>query len=232
MTNERINELREAMGTLPSERPVKETYIYFGCEKLDVEIIDYNENPYKSIFAIATATWGNDDYINKWNELDPLNRYFVVLSALTGNTLPTALESVTFTFKVTGLPRHCFDQHARARIGTGFGSSGCRDNNKLDASIILYTYYKELFEEDAQLRDIIIEHFKQMKDIYEMIVKEDQGTWQAARSVLPMSYHHPYHFTQNLLALMGQCNRRMQFCEEEFIVGLHWLIRYKIEKLG
>jgi len=221
--NTEIDNLRKAMGTLPSETPKNETHFVKGCSEMEVELVDHTSNPYKTIVAAATATWGNDKYETKWPKLTKENRFKVVLSTLTGNTLPQAMEGLMFTFKVVGVPRHCFDQHARARIGATFYSIGSRDNNKLDSRIILYSKLYDM------LTDEMKEHFIKMKKIYEEILDTGKGSWQLARAFLPMSYHHSYHFSMNYLALQGQCKRRMMFCEEEFIVGLHWLLRERIK---
>jgi thymidylate synthase ThyX len=227
MREESTDKLREACGTLPNREEIIVSNIYFGCEILEVELIDKPCNPYKSIFEMATATWGDDQYRNKWKRVGALQRYIVVSNALKGNTLPTALESPQFTFTVRGVPRHCFDQMARARIGTGFGSIGCRDNSKLDSSFILYSEYKKMSED---INFALRTYMKLCKDIYKDIISKGKESYQMARSVLPMSYHHPFVFTQNLLALLGQCRRRMCFGEEEFIVGIHWEIRNIFQK--
>lgn len=222
--SELIDNLRRAMGTLPSQSPEKVTALWRGVEHLEVKMIDWPKNPYKAVVSAATATWGDDHYRTKWQLLTPENRFRVVLAAITGNTLPQACETPQFTWKVYGGPRNMFDQHARARIGSTFFSIGSRDNNKLDSSIIIYT---KLYDKHYK---VVKRHMQEMKNLYEYILKSGEGSWQTARAVLPMSYHHPYHFTQNYLALQGQCARRMQFCEEEFIVGLHWLLRESVKQ--
>ncbi len=221
MREKEIDNLRSVCGTLPNRVVKEKTSIYFGCEVLDVELIDMPKNIYKSIFHIATATWGNDQYENKWERVSVLGRYIVVASALQGKTLPTALEAPKFTFLVRGLPRHCFDQMARTRIGAGFGSIGCRDNSKMDSSMILYSEYRNMPEVLRTVKDLI----KYMKFVYWSIIDEGKESYQVARSILPMCYHHPFIFTQNLASLLSQMKRRLCFGEEEFICGLHWCIR-------
>ncbi|KKN52016.1 hypothetical protein LCGC14_0616680 [marine sediment metagenome] len=218
----KVDSLREACGTLPSKPVGQETKVFFGCEKLEVEMIDEPKNPYKAIFAMATATWGNDLYQNKWPRMNPINRYRVVLSTLQGKALPMGLEGPKYTFRVTGLPRHCFDQMARTRVGAAFGSIGSRDNCKLDTSFILYSQYRNM---DDDFLDAIMHHFEIIKDLYFQVVNEEKESWQIARSFLPMCYHHPFHFNQNLLSLIMQSKRRLCFAEEEFICGLHWYIK-------
>jgi len=229
---EEINNLRAAMGTLPSQFPEKETRIVKGCTELEVKLIDFPSNYAKVVCAAATSTWGDDKYEDKWQKLTPENRYKVVLAALTGNTLPLALESFIFTFKVNGCPRHSFDQWARARYAT-FYSIGSRDNSKLDSRIILYTkLYDKCYNKNKKLTTFgkkYIKHMLEMKDLYEEIIK-DRGSWQIARDILTMSYNHSFHFSINYLALQGQCGNRMKFCEEEQTCGIAWLLREEIKK--
>jgi len=226
---EKVDELREACGTLPSRARRILNYVYYGCERLEVELIDEPVNPYRAIFSMATSTWGNDAYVDKWYKTQPIDRFRVVLAALQGKTLPMGVEGPKYTFRVVGLPRHSFDQMARTRIGAAFGSIGSRDNCKLDSSFILYSEYRN---KDASLKQQIITHFNEIKLLYSKIIMEGNESWQVARSFLPMCYHHPFYFNQNLLSLVMQARRRMCFAEEEFICGLHWYIRDMFKKQG
>lgn len=223
---QRIDEMRRAMGTLPSMQPQKKTKFIRGCEGIKVELIGYPENPYKQIFEAATATWGDDDYEYKWPKVSTENRILVVRAALEGKTLPQALESITFQFRVNGVSRSAFDQAARARIGATFFSSGVRDNNKLDASFIMPT---ELYD-DEEIRKEIEDYIRRGKDLYEKIINRGRGSWQAARCILPMGMNHPFEFSMTYLALLQQCNKRLKFCEQEDTVGLFWAVREALKK--
>jgi thymidylate synthase ThyX len=228
MNQDDIDNLRKAMGTLPSQFPKKSYDVVRGVTKMDVEMYDFPRNPYKTICESVVSTWGDDKYEAVWPKLSPQNRFKVVLATLQGLTLPTALETINFSFIVRNLPRHCFDQHARARIGCTFFSIGTRDNCKLDSSLILYTkLYDKLWDKNGDATEFgekFLKHMEEMKDIYEEII-QNKGSWQIARALLPMSFHHSYKFSCNFLALQGQCARRMCFAEEEFIVALHWKLR-------
>lgn len=222
-----IDNMREAMGTLPSQAP-KKTYKWKGSlDALYVKMTTKPENPYKAIVAMCAATWGDNETgsTGKWDKLTPENRYRVVLSCLTGNTLPQALEAVSFTFEVNGTPRHTFDQHARARVGTAFASIGTRDNNKLDADFLFYPDVVQRMKTDTEYLQRVEEWIKQTKDLYEETISSGQGSWQSGRAFLPMSVNHSYVFTQNYLALKGQCSRRLMACEESSIVALHIALR-------
>ena len=58
-SNIKINELRSVMGTLPSQSPNKATKIIKGVEGVKVDLVDYNVNPYKSMYILATTCWEN-----------------------------------------------------------------------------------------------------------------------------------------------------------------------------
>ncbi len=222
-----IDNMREAMGTLPSQAP-KKTYSWKNSlDSLYVTMNDWTRNPYRAMVSMAAATWGDNETgsTGKWEKLTPENRYRIVLAILTGNTLPQAGEAVQFTFEVNGTPRHTFDQHARARVGTAFASIGTRDNNKLDADFLLYPDVCKRMESDPEYKERVEQWIKTTKNLYEDTISTGQGSWQSARAFLPMSTNHSYVFTQNYLALKGQCGRRLMACEESSIVALHMVLR-------
>ena len=72
-------------------------------------------------------------------------------------------------------------------------SIGCRDNNKSDVDIVTLD---ELPEKHKNV-------MKRLKSLYSSALKTDQASWQSARSFLPQSYQHSYHFGQNLLSLVS-----------------------------
>lgn len=222
-----IDNMREAMGTLPSQAPEK-TYTWKNSlDSLYVRLVDWTLNPYKALVTMAAATWGDNETgsTGKWELLTPENRFRIVLSVLTGNTLPQAAEAIQFTFEVNGTPRHTFDQHARVRLGTAFASIGTRDNNKLDADFLFYPDIARRMGNDAEFRERVEKWIKDTKDLYEAAISTGQGSWQSGRAFLPMSVNHSYVFTQNYLALKGQCARRLMACEESSIVALHIAFR-------
>lgn len=222
-----VDNMREAMGTLPSQAPSKTYEWKNSLDALYVKLVDWTINPYKALVSMAAATWGDNETgsTGKWDKLTPENRYRIALSVLTGNTLPQAAEAIQFTFEVNGTPRHTFDQHARVRLGTAFASIGTRDNNKLDGDFLFYPDVARRIETDTEFRERVEKWIKDTKDLYEMTISTGQGSWQSGRAFLPMSVNHSYVFTQNYLALKGQCARRLMACEESSIVALHIALR-------
>ena len=236
MKQNEIDNIRKALHTLPNKST--KTYAYDTALKhCQVKIVDSSKNPFKDIVALATATWGSGQSgygfgsTNKWAKLSPQNRYRVVLSALTGNTLPTALEAPSFTFEVNGVPRHTFDQFARCRFFS-IGSIGTRDNDKLDAPFMIYDRLHKLLQNDKKLRQDFNLWVRMTKDLYDDIISNSKGDYQLGRDVLPMSLNHSWTFKSDFLTLQGQCGRRMMACEQDSIVLLFWKIREEIEKVS
>jgi len=232
-----IDNFREAMGTLPgSKNPKSYDYISaYDKDATNVKLINKTENPYKAILAASVATWGSGRHgygegsMGKWDKLTPEARYIVVISALTGATLPQALEPVDFQFEFNGIPRHTFDQYARMRIGGSVQSIGCRDNSKLDSPLVLYPELYDALQEDDEFREKFENYNKVMKDMYETILTRGSGSYQEARAVLPMSYNHSFVSNINYLALKGQSARRLMFCEESTIQWMFTKMRNEIE---
>lgn len=235
MKKEDIDNLRSALGTLPSQKPEK-NYEYknvFDDSVGYVKLIEFTSNPYKCLVRAACATWGDakSGSTQKWEKLSPESRFVVALSALTGNTLPQALETVNFQFEYNGFARSCFDQAARTRIGASFQSIGSRDNNKLDSPFILYPDLYDDIQKDIELKKDFEEWIIKTKDLYEKILSKNKSSWQEARAVLPMSYSHSWVANYNLLSLKGQMGQRLKFCEESHIVYMFWKMRLEVENL-
>lgn len=236
MERERIDNIRKALGTLP-DRSEEKTYDYVNSlEACYVKLLDMPKNPYKNIVNAATSTWGSarlgsdSGSCGKWEKLLPQNRFVVALSSLTGNTLPLALENVKFQYCMNGIPRHVFDQWARARLAA-HQSIGCRDNTKLDAPFVLYPELYHDIENDENFKKDFENWVKATKDLYEKILKKGYGSYQTARAVLPMSYNHSFSTSIDLLSLKNQMSRRLMACEEAPHVLMCWKMREEIEKI-
>ena len=188
-----IEDLRKATGTLPSERPMKNTNVLQLPVALKVTLEDHSANPYKAMFVTATSTWGDNNFEQKWPITSPEGKLEVIKAVLTHNTLPQAKEMVQFVFRVKGVPRWLFDYHATTVKFASFMSIGCRDNNKIDSDVITM----------HQVGSAEMAVFRELKDLYELALGSDQASWQSARTFLPQSYSHSYHFGQNLLSLIS-----------------------------
>lgn len=245
-----IEHLRGVMGTLPHQNPDLETKFIRGVEGIKVELVDYNVNPYKGMYVLATSCWGSK--INKWDETKPEHRFLVIKAALQKQALPLALEVPHFTFAIEGPSRAAFDQMARTRVGVVFSAKGMRDNNWKDCSIRIPTALwptREDFEcRDKQLNHEIMteEEFKKagkverytqiianmigVKRTYADIVDSGMGSWQAARTVLPLYVVYGYSASYHMAALMNVCANRMKFCEMEDTVAIAWLMQKAVEQ--
>jgi thymidylate synthase ThyX len=246
-----IEDLRRVMGTLPTQSPELTTGFVRGVEGITVELVDYNKNPYKGMYILATSCWGSK--INKWKETAPEHRFMVVKAALEGQALPLALEVPKFTFVVEGPSRAAFDQMARTRDAV-FSAKGMRDNNWKNADIRIPTslwpteedYRKaevlgdtnpeEFTEEDKRLLsklvnfNEIVESMHKVKKTYADIVDVGKSSWQAARTVLPLYVVYGYSVSYTYLSLKKVCANRMKFCEMEDTCAVAWLMQQEVSK--
>ena len=220
-------ELRDWIGTRPSEDVKLETKFYRGVEDIFVDLVDYPANPYKAIFTIATATWGNVWRTRKWQETSPEARLYVVQAVLNRKSLPNAMESPSFTFEIAGPSRSSFDQIARARIGAVFGSMGWRDNCHSD---IGFRVPEHVWRDQVEL-----ERFKEScltaKYWYNSYLQTSQANWQDARAALPISALHRWSMAINYMALGNFMTKRLQFNEQADTVATAWLMRERVKEM-
>lgn len=224
------DELRRAMGTLPELNCEDDhTEILPGVKGISAEIIDCPRNPYHTIFEVSVATWGNEEYATKWPLVNPENRFSVVKAALTGQTLPQAVEPVLFSFIIRGPSRSAFDQHARQRLATFF-SQGVRDNSRLDAGFRLPQEFLPELGGDPELYAEIIAYVKEYKRLYKKILKTGWGSFQSARALMPMGMTHNYKFAANLGVLKSYMAQRLQACEQADTVQVAIEVWYAINE--
>ncbi len=227
----KMDAMRRDMRTLPSLNNTDDsTTFYKGCEGIDVELIEAPRNPYKVLFELAVATWGNERFETQWERTSPENRFRVVKAVLSGHALPTLLESINFQFIVRRVSRAAFDQHARQRF-SAFFSIGTRDNSRLDAGVRIPTtfYHENPTPEQAQLLEDVKAHHLNFKSLYKRIL--DAGlSFEDARVVVPEAVTHHYKFVSNYSALKMFLAQRLQACEMADIVGTAILIRQRIDE--
>ena len=222
--SEKINELREIMGTRPKEKTLLKTEFSEGVNGIIVELYDYPTNPYKAMFNMATSTWGNK--IDKWSKASLEAKFMVVKAVLDFKSLPNAMETFSFTFGIENCSRSAFDQIARARIGAVFGSMGWRDN---DHSDIGFRVPQSIWNDEDRLSE-----FKETclvsKKNYHSLVNKGQSSWQDARAHLPISAFHNFSMAMNYMALRNFCNKRLKFCEQADTVAVAWLVRERVKE--
>lgn len=220
--------LRRAMGTLPELNCENdETKILKGVEGISAEIIDAPRNPYRIMFEVSVATWGNEQYATKWPLVSPENRFRVVKAALSGQTLPQAVEPVVFSFIIRGASRSAFDQHARQRLATFF-SQGVRDNSRLDAGFRVPSEFLPENGGDPELFAEILAYVREYKRLYKKILKTGWGSFQSARALMPMGMTHNYKFAANLGVLKSYMAQRLQACEQADTVQVAIEVWYAI----
>jgi hypothetical protein len=123
-------------------------------------------------------------------------------------------------YKVSNTPICQYDQHSRARVGIQFKEYTVSKTPEY----VVYSALYERLKTDTELQDKFqntatkLEVLRNASDI-----KDDYNL---------MSRNCSYVVVQDFDSLRGQMSRRLKFCEEEFIVALHWLLRDKMIKAG
>lgn len=126
----------------------------------------------------------------------------------------------TIKYKVSNTPICQYDQHSRARVGIQFLDYKVSPNpeyvlySKLYDRVVSDTELQEKFHNTA-IKLEVLRNATNLKDDYNLMTRNCE-----------------YTVVQEYGSLAGQMSRRLKFCEEEFIVALHWLLRDKMIKAG
>jgi thymidylate synthase ThyX len=116
---------------------------------------------------------------------------------------------------------------ARTRVGAVFSAKGMRDNNWKDCGVRIPTALWNNKEYIGRVMDEMLE----VKKLYADIVDSGKGSWQAARTILPLYVVYGYSATYNYNTLRGVCANRMKFCEMEDTVAIAWLMAQEVSKV-
>lgn len=198
------------------------TNFFEGVKGIEVDLIDYPQNPYKEILTMSLSTWGSR--INKWEILSPEEKFKIVKYTLDRKALPLGLESPSFLFTIFGVSRSSFDQIARQRIGCTFSSVGW-NNIHFQTGIRI----PREIGDNEDLVKIFKKNCHEIKDVYYMLIKSGIS-WQSARSILPMGLLHWFSFSINFMSLQTFCSRRLCFSEQEDTVATAWLMKEKVKE--
>ena len=228
MAESNLWELRKFLGTHPEDSGVEETVFYQGVKGIEVSLVpgSWSQNPYRSLFTMATATWGDVWATDRWEQVSPQARFEVVKAVLGRKTLPNAMEAPNFMFEISGLSRSAFDQIARARIGAVFGSMGMRDNHHAG---IGFRVPDSIWNDEKRLESFKESCLRAKKE-YVDILLTGQSNWQDARAVLPMSMCHRFTANFSYMSLQNFMSKRLQFNEQADTVATAWLMRNKLLK--
>ena len=132
-------------------------------------------------------------------------------------------DSQMIKYKITGTPVCQFDQHSRARVGIKFIDYKVSD----EPNYIVYTQVWDTMQKDPEFSKEVYESLAELEEI-----RNSKKESEPLAGYNLMSRECSYIVEQNMGSLRGQMMRRLKFCEEEFIVGLHWLLRHKMIEYG
>jgi len=135
-------------------------------------------------------------------------------------------DSGMISYKVTGTPVCQYDQHSRARVGIKFKDYKVSD----EPNYVVYTQVWDTMEKDPEFKQEVMETLQELEELRDD--NQDMDAQVEPSSLNLMTRECSYVVEQNIGSLRGQMARRLQFCEEEFIVGLHWLLRKKMIDMG
>lgn len=206
----------------------QEKYKYFveeehgGISKLKVKMINYSNNIEHAIIAFVSQTWGPTFDLNDYSE----NQIESILEdALSNKTLPTALESIQFTFQIDGISRAATHQLVRVRIGSGFSQKGMSDTYYGDTDYVIPASI-EAVGKTKEYMDLM----KKCNAFYDELFNLGVP-YQDARFVIPHAATSSVVWTVNYLALKNFCGKRMQSDQNWEMNSLCKLIKKEIEKV-
>jgi len=195
MHNPELIPKRHAFRVLFGQRPLTKFKDYRKSIKVDLLSPEPKEAMMKRIYDFVKATWSEDgresERATSEEMQDAMNQM------LSGKALGLGLETINFTFRISGITRIDTHQIVRQRIGVTF-SQQCTGDRMLHHNDVLV-------EESIAGSDYQLPHFigstLSCKDTYSKMI-DNNISIQAARSILPHDLETFIFMNTNLMTLL------------------------------
>lgn len=193
-----------------------------GVSQLRVKLLSWSNNVELAIMSYVCQTWGATFDLTSFtqNEIDG-----IVDMALSGKTLPLALESIQFTFQIDNLSRAISHQLVRVRVGSSFSQKGMSDTNYENESFIIPAAI-EVVGKTNEYCELMRKNFIFYSELVKLGVP-----FQEARYVLPHASTTSLVWSVNLLSLKNFCMNRMCSTQSWEINTLCKLIKKEVKKV-
>ena len=187
-----------------NEAPVTE--FVNDIDALNVTLLDYPdpERSRKMIYQFINATWAETG-----NENDPQNipgwkLYHALESVLKGKALPTALETLDFTFRIEGIDLQAVTHLIRHRAASFSGQCSGDRSQAMSRSPI-----PGPIQNSPEIAERWKKHVEEAKQLYCDMINTRKISIMDARTILPRAIETHYYARFNLKDLIGFFYQRM-----------------------
>ena len=209
--------------SFPNEKP--KTHFLEGRQNIEVLLYQYPAENWSvdTCFEMLAATWGTEA-----NKLDVSfeEKEKLVEESLAGNMLGNALESLNYTFAISGISRATTHQIVRTRIGAAYAQHGGRDNDWRHQDIRI----PETINQNPELKEKFIQASLLSKEIYSQLV--DSGIpWQDARYIMPIGTATYIWATYTYRALQNFMANRLCLSQTAWeLCTVAWKMRKEVQR--
>lgn len=193
--NPELEPKRHAFRVLFGQKPLTKFKDYRKAIKVDLLSPEPKEAMMKRIYDFVKATWSEDgresERATEEEMKDAMNQM------LSGKALGLGLETINFTFRISGISRIDTHQIVRQRIGVTF-SQQCTGDRMLHHNDVLV---EESIAEGVVSRTDFINSTLSCKNTYVRMI-DDNISIQAARSILPHNLETFIFMNTNLMTLL------------------------------
>lgn len=187
---------KHAFRVLFGQRPLTHFKDYRKSIKVDLLAPESKEQMMKRIYDFVKATWSEDG--RESERATPEEMQDALHQMLSGKALGLGLETINFTFRISGITRIDTHQIVRQRIGVTF-SQQCTGDRMMHHNDILV---EESIAKDPIALEEFIKATNSCKLAYANMIDSQNISIQAARSMLPHNHETFIFMNTNLMTLL------------------------------
>lgn len=195
------------------KRSNNDVKFYYGTDGINVNLINFTENPLELIARITFAT-----KTNRLEDIRGKRATNLAMKVLEGKELPVGLEAINYVFTIENVSRNCTHQLVRTRVGAGFSQQSQRAVILEKPLTFRIPEFKEEFNK-LLLRDVGKEAVRDYMYLIDDLVEAED-----ARFILPSAICTHIIAIYNLASLRNVLRFRRCF-------GAQWEIRNVANKM-
>jgi len=196
MHNPNLIPKKHPMNILFGQRPLTKFKDYRKSIKVDLIESEAPDKIMKRLYDFVKATWSEDGRDSE--RARPGEMVNALQQMLSGKALGLGLETINFTFRISGISRIDTHQIVRQRIGVTF-SQQCSGDRFLNHNDILV---EESIAQDSEILQSFIVSSLNCKNTYAELNDSQKVSIQAARAILPHNLETFIFMNTNLLTLL------------------------------
>ena len=210
------------------------THFKNNLDSLDIELVDFptREQAQKIAWAMTKATWADNPYETSFDNASPEEASNNLIDVLNWRALPTPMECLGFTFRISGIDTQTVTHLIRHRAGS-FAAQCTGDRDLRNDSALIPESIQNCDQDGDDFNSRFMQIVADAKQLYADMVDSKIVSMMDARVILPKCLETFYIARFNLKDIIGFIKQRqdVQIQPEVDNIIATWIAKLVVQEI-